>query len=92
MLFDGRRSQTLQEGFDVGRYNGVLSKKSGELDARLHDPPYKHQSDVIRYSRVEGKNLLVMTGTGSGKTESFLLPILGKLPREAQTRPASLLD
>ena len=28
-----------------------------------------------------------MTGTGSGKTESFLLPILGKLAREAETEP-----
>ena len=34
---------------------------------------------------VDRKNLLVMTGTGSGKTESFLLPILGKLAREAET-------
>ena len=29
-----------------------------------------------------------MTGTGSGKTESFLLPIVGKFAKEAQTRPA----
>src|SRR5207253_1085454 len=29
------------------------------------------------------KNLVIMTGTGSGKTESFLLPILGKLAKEA---------
>src|SRR3546814_14856783 len=28
-----------------------------------------------------------MTGTGSGKTESFLLPILGKMAREASERP-----
>jgi ATP-dependent helicase YprA (DUF1998 family) len=28
-----------------------------------------------------------MTGTGSGKTESFLLPILGKLAREAKEQP-----
>lgn len=28
-----------------------------------------------------------MTGTGSGKTESFLLPTLGKLAREAATNP-----
>ena len=28
-----------------------------------------------------------MTGTGSGKTESFLLPILGKFAREAEANP-----
>lgn len=53
----------------------------------LYDPPYSHQCDAIRYTLVEGKNLVIMTGTGSGKTESFLLPILGKLAREAAERP-----
>ena len=33
-----------------------------------------------------------MTGTGSGKTESFLLPILGKLAREAQAEPSTFRD
>ena len=32
-----------------------------------------------------------MTGTGSGKTEAFLLPILGKLAREAQANPSAFL-
>src|ERR1019366_6826415 len=45
-------------------------------------------SDAIRHNLVDGKNLLVMTGTGSGKTESFLLPILGKLACEAQAKPS----
>src|ERR1700720_817175 len=65
----------------------VLSASEGPLPALLYDPPYKHQSDAIRLNLVYGKNLLVMTGTGSGKTESFLLPILGKLAREAQANP-----
>src|SRR5262249_32408479 len=55
----------------------ALSKPEGELPALLYDPPYKHQSDAIKHNLINGKNLLVMTGTGSGKTESFLLPILG---------------
>lgn len=49
----------------------------------IYDPPYKHQSEAVRGSLIEGRNLIIMTGTGSGKTESFLLPILGKLAREA---------
>ena len=67
----------------------ALASSNGELPALLYDPPYKHQSDAIRYSLVEGKNLLVMTGTGSGKTESFLLPILGKLASEARSHPSA---
>jgi ATP-dependent helicase YprA (DUF1998 family) len=70
----------------------VLSTPLGELPAILYDPPYKHQSDSIRYTLVQGKNLLVMTGTGSGKTESFLLPILGKLANEAHVNPSAFRD
>lgn len=65
----------------------ALSKPSGELPAVLYDPPYDHQSKAIRDCLIDGKNLLIMTGTGSGKTESFLLPILGKLAQEAKTAP-----
>lgn len=70
----------------------ALAQEQGGLPKLLYDPPYKHQSDAIEHSLVNGKNLLVMTGTGSGKTESFLLPILGKLAREASTSPARFRD
>jgi ATP-dependent helicase YprA (DUF1998 family) len=70
----------------------ALSTPAGGLPALLYDPPYKHQSEAIRYTLVEGKNLLVMTGTGSGKTESFLLPILGKLAHEAEGNPTAFRD
>ena len=36
---------------------------------------------------MDGHSLVVMTGTGSGKTESFLLPVLGKLAGEAISNP-----
>lgn len=55
----------------------------------LFDPPYSHQVDAVGHALLEGRNLMIMTGTGSGKTESFLLPILGKFAREAAERPAS---
>lgn len=54
----------------------------------IYDPPYTHQSKAVRERLVNDKNLLIMTGTGSGKTESFLMPALGKLAIEA-TRPGS---
>jgi len=53
----------------------------------LFDPPYLHQAQAIDQTVVQGKNLVIMTGTGSGKTESFLMPILSKLAIEAKERP-----
>src|SRR6185312_2447338 len=47
---------------------------------------------AIRHALVERKNLVVMTGTGSGKTEAFLLPILGKLAREAHVNGIEFRD
>jgi ATP-dependent helicase YprA (DUF1998 family) len=70
----------------------ILTAQVNDLPALFHDPPYKHQSDAIRYCLVGGKNLLVMTGTGSGKTESFLLPILGKFACEAHDNPSAFRD
>jgi hypothetical protein len=49
----------------------------------VYDPPYKHQAQAIERALVHRKSLMITTGTGSGKTESFLLPILGKLAQEA---------
>ncbi len=45
---------------------------------------YRHQEDAVRKS-VEGKNLIVTTGTGSGKTESFLIPVINQLLKEKET-------
>lgn len=50
----------------------------------LFDPPYLHQAEALRQTIVRKQNLVIMTGTGSGKTESFLMPILAKLAIEAK--------
>lgn len=65
----------------------ALARKEGILSKLLYDPPYRHQSEALENSLVKRKNIVIMTGTGSGKTESFLLPILGKLAHEAKTKP-----
>jgi len=63
----------------------VFSAVSGSVDGPIliHNPPYQHQSAAITKSLRERRNLVITTGTGSGKTECFLLPILGKLAQEA---------
>lgn len=50
----------------------ALSKKEGGNPKLLYDPPYRHQSEALENSLVKRENLVIMTGTGSGKTESFL--------------------
>ncbi|MFC3965771.1 DEAD/DEAH box helicase [Nocardia jiangsuensis] len=47
----------------------------------LDRPLYQHQETAIR-KVTAGRNLVVSTGTGSGKTESFLFPILNELVAE----------
>lgn len=44
----------------------------------LDRPLYLHQEQAL-LKALAGRNLVVATGTGSGKTESFLLPILAEL-------------
>lgn len=50
-------------------------------------PLYRHQEEALLASGGDRPNLLVATGTGSGKTESFLLPVLADILREARTWP-----
>ncbi|RJR32323.1 MAG: DEAD/DEAH box helicase [Desulfobacteraceae bacterium] len=64
----------------------AVSKPQGEQAMLIHDPPYQHQASAIRTSVVEGRSLVVMTGTGSGKTECFLLPMLSRLAQEAKRK------
>ncbi|MBB0993192.1 DEAD/DEAH box helicase [Dietzia sp. SLG510A3-3B2-2] len=60
---------------------GVLSPGFRRLESEhlpLERPLYSHQERAIR-KVVDGRNVVVTTGTGSGKTESFLLPIFDHL-------------
>ena len=42
---------------------------------------YTHQVKMLRKA-LSGKNCIITSGTGSGKTESFLLPLFAKLSKE----------
>lgn len=48
----------------------------------LDRPLYLHQEQAINKICGEKRNAAVATGTGSGKTESFIIPILNELLRE----------
>lgn len=50
---------------------------------------YRHQLEMLRKGVKAGTPGIVTSGTGSGKTESFLLPILAAIAKEATHWPAS---
>jgi DEAD/DEAH box helicase domain-containing protein len=50
---------------------------------RAKHKPYLHQAEMLRRSVVPGNPTIVTSGTGSGKTEAFLLPVFAQLAREA---------
>ncbi len=63
---------------------GVLSEGFRRLPAKAFPPDrrlYAHQDIAIRKA-LDGRNLLIATGTGSGKTEAILFPALEMLLRE----------
>ncbi|MDH7561734.1 MAG: DEAD/DEAH box helicase, partial [bacterium] len=68
-------SALLPELLKRGLDQGFLKAIEGDR------PLYRHQEQAIR-SVLEGRNLVVATGTGSGKTEAFLYPILLHLYQE----------
>ena len=53
----------------------------------VFEPPYVHQVRALEAFLGRGQDLVVATGTGSGKTESFLMPILGQLAIEGADAP-----
>ncbi len=67
----------------------LMADRSPGGPALLHDPPYDHQARALQAAVNESRSLVVTTGTGSGKTEAFLLPIFAKLAAEARGRPSS---
>lgn len=57
------------------------------LNVGVFPAPYEHQEKAMEYFLNDSKDIIVSTGTGSGKTESFLHPMLNKLYMEACARP-----
>lgn len=66
---------------------GVIDERHLEYGVQalpVDRPLRKHQETAIRRAVEHRRNLVVTSGTGSGKTECFLLPILDHLMREAR--------
>ena len=74
------KGKTLTELAEEDLISKEMLKMSGfHPERRL----YRHQEEAVR-KIASGKNLIVTTGTGSGKTESFLIPVINELLKEKE--------
>ena len=75
-------------GFETGINARALAQEcfpdesEGLLPALIDRPLYAHQERAVHATHIEHRNVVVATGTASGKTESFLYPILFELYRQ----------
>jgi ATP-dependent helicase YprA (DUF1998 family) len=74
---------TLSRRFAPAEHGGICVEHTTGDELVYRRPLYAHQEHALRKA-LEGRNLIISTGTGSGKTESFLLPILEHLLREKE--------
>ena len=71
-----------------GRHASRRSRTSStraSASGSAHDALYAHQADAWEAAR-RGEHVIVTTGTASGKTLAFNLPVLDALAREPKTR------
>ncbi|MBF0232532.1 MAG: DEAD/DEAH box helicase [Desulfamplus sp.] len=67
--------------FDFANFakSGLFPDNNG-IERKL----YQHQADALKYAVAERKHIVATTGTGSGKTECFLLPVISDLVAESK--------
>ncbi|BAY95857.1 MULTISPECIES: DEAD/DEAH box helicase [unclassified Tolypothrix] len=77
-------SQPYQPGKSVAQLvnQGVLHPQMASLFTPSNRPLYEHQEKAVKAVIQKQQNIVVATGTGSGKTECFLLPMLDTLLKE----------
>jgi len=55
----------------------------GRVRRKSNYNPFVHQEEMLRRGLLPGQPGIVTSGTGSGKTESFMLPVFAQIAREA---------
>lgn len=75
--------QMIDQGILSPLFRDLESGKKYDPKLPITRPLYLHQEKAIK-KIVEGKNVVVSTGTGSGKTNCFLIPVINELMREIE--------
>lgn len=81
----------IQGGLQSSRINQGVKESLVKLEAKglgFFSDPFEHQVKALEYF-LNGQDLFVSTGTGSGKTECFLWPIIAKCFDEAKNHPVN---
>lgn len=78
-----KTGSSIQDLAIPGRVSELLSRLANVPNSGVFQYPRSHQCEALELFVGEGKDIIVSSGTGSGKTESFLYPILGALALEA---------
>ena len=66
--------------------DNIVSKEFSSIHEDVHydRPLYQHQDEaIVKISKLE-RNIIVATGTGSGKTECYMFPIFDYLMKEKE--------
>lgn len=79
----GIQKSEFLESWMIDYFDLLIKAKLG-----VFETPFKHQVKALERA-VAGKDVFVATGTGSGKTECFMWPIMAKLAQEAKNNPKS---
>ena len=78
-----QHATSIRESTNGNSPRECFAEAAGDLLPALVDRPlHSHQEQAIRAAHLESKNVVVATGTASGKTESFVYPILFDLYRQ----------
>lgn len=67
--------------------DGLVSREFAKLGKHVHYDDWKlriHQEQALNHIIRDKRNMIVSTGTGSGKTECYLYPIFNELMREKE--------
>lgn len=67
----------------------ILELAAHRAGTGIPERPYRHQADSLEAFLGRNEEIIVATGTGSGKTECFLMPIIGSLAVESVERQVS---
>lgn len=81
--------KTADKGFDeadIPKWLKDFFISLADHELGVFKKPFIHQIEALQ-KFLEGKDLLVSTGTGSGKTECFTWPLIAKLFSEAKLSP-----